>query len=122
MQNIIAENESLKKRLANCQDKVATISQGNIRLYDKVKSAEKEMPKAGKNLWAFLTAVFLAVLGIYIPSSPFSCCGASFQANLYQVTSVIVMLVLFAGPFVLRLAGAIGSRRSPYPPGGNYGV
>lgn len=92
-------NIDLEKVNAQKED----LAHANANLFYQLQEEKKKMPRAGKNIWAFSTAVLLSVGGYFMPAEPLSCCGASLSGNLYQVAAVILLLIIFAGPFALRV-------------------
>ncbi len=111
------EQEKVRRlgiELAGAENKIKALEQSrevlaeaNNHLFYKLEKEKKEMPRKGVNVWAYISAVTLSAAGYFMPAAPLACCSATFTGNLYQLTAVVLLLILFAGPFALRVLGAI---------------
>ncbi len=105
----IQELQTERKRLERVN---AELAQANVHLHSQLEKEKKEMPRNGRNVWAFLSAAALSIAGYFMPAAPLACCGASFSGNLYQLTAAVLLLILFVGPFVLRVLGILKATKA----------
>lgn len=83
------------------KEKNIELAEQNLLLYQRWEREKTHVPVRGRWFLALVLALVFGVAGFFLPVYPISFLGFSIVGNLYQLLSVLLIIVLVAVPFVL---------------------